>query len=109
VTWPFGKEDNGDGEEVTKVPLTTLYRWYMYDMSVDSPNKYLDIFGITPVSEEGDDKEREDSDIRTDNITPLIPFLNLYSNMNAQYVFEMQKEELLSMPGMTLNLSLIHI
>lgn len=103
MTWPFGKEENSDDAEVTKVPLTTLYRWYMYDMNVETPNKHLDIFHITPVSDEGDEKEREDSDLRTDMVSPLIPFLNLYANMNAQYVFEMQKDELLSMPGMTLN------
>jgi hypothetical protein len=103
VIWPFEKNDGSDDTEVTKVPLTTLYRWYMYDMNVDTPNKHLDIFHITPVSEEGDEKEREDSDLRTDNVGPLIPFINLYANMNAQYVFEMQKDELLAMPGMSLS------
>lgn len=103
MIWPFEKNDGSDDTEVTKVPLTTLYRWYMYDMNVDTPNKHLDIFHITPVSEEGDEKEREDSDLRTDNVGPLIPFINLYANMNAQYVFEMQKDELLAMPGMSLS------
>lgn len=83
-----------DGMEMSKVPLTTLYRWYMYDMNDESPNAHAGVFDITPVSEEGDEKEREESDIRTERLADLIPFINLYANMNAQYIFEMQKKDL---------------
>lgn len=107
--WPFSKgpagEDN-DPEQDTelvmdKIPLTTLFRWYMYDMNVDEPNKHTQIFGLTPVSEEGDEKERQESEQRSDQIDPLLEFLNLYANMNARYIFEMQKSDLLDAPGMT--------
>jgi hypothetical protein len=84
-----------DDMELSKVPLTTLYRWYMYDMNDEEPNKHLGVFDITPVSQEGDEKEREESDVRTERLAPLIPFINLYANMNAQYIFEMQKQDLI--------------
>lgn len=84
-----------DDMELSKVPLTTLYRWYMYDMNDEEPNKHLGVFDITPVSQEGDEKEREESDVRTERLAPLIPFMNLYANMNAQYIFEMQKQDLI--------------
>jgi hypothetical protein len=92
----YSDDDDQPGEiEISKIPLTTLYRWYMYDMNVDNPNQHLDVFDITPVSEEGHEKELEESGIRTDKLSPLIPLINLYSNMNAQYVFEMQKQDLI--------------
>ena len=88
-------DNSRDDMELSKVPLTTLYRWYMYDMNDESPNTHLGIFDITPVSEEGDQKEREESEARTDRLDALLPFINLYSNMNAQYIFEMQKQDLI--------------
>jgi hypothetical protein len=89
-------DDDMSGEiEISKIPLTTLYRWYMYDMNVDNPNTHLDVFEITPVSEEGHEKELEESGIRTNRLDPLLPLINLYASMNAQYVFEMQKQDLI--------------
>ena len=87
------RHDEEDGA-LTKVPLSTLYRWFMYDMHTDEPNRHVDIFNLTPVSDEGDDKEREDSETRTGRLDGLLPFLNLYANMTAQYIFEMQKSEI---------------
>lgn len=102
--WPFKGEDSEEPESSTlmsKVPITTLYRWYMYDMNIENPNEHLNVFNITPISDEGDEKEREESDARTDRIEALIPFMNLYANMNAHYIFEMQKADLLEIPGIT--------
>jgi len=107
--WPFSKgpSDEGDDSEqgveyvMDKIPLTTLFRWYMYDMNVDEPNKHTKVFDLTPVSPEGDEKERQESEARSDQIEPLLSFLNLYANMNARYIFEMQKADLLDAPDMT--------
>jgi hypothetical protein len=109
--WPFSKgpsEEGNDPEQeqeseyvMDKIPLSTLFRWYMYDMNVDEPNKHTKVFDLTPVSPEGDEKERQESDLRSDQVEPLLSFLNLYANMNARYIFEMQKAELLDAPEMT--------
>ncbi|CAB4128955.1 hypothetical protein UFOVP225_113 [uncultured Caudovirales phage] len=106
--WPFSKGPSEDDESeqeteyvMDKIPLTTLFRWYMYDMNVEEPNQHVNVFDLTPVSEEGDEKERQESDNRSDQVEPLLPFLNLYANMNAKYIFEMQKADLLDAPGMT--------
>lgn len=88
-----------DEEGLSRVPLTTLYRWFMYDMNVEDPNEHLDVFDITPISEEGDEKERQDAEDRAERIEDLLPFLNLYANLTAQYIFEMQKSELIGMQG----------
>lgn len=99
MTWPMREESGDDNATLHKVPLNMLYRWFMYDMNVEVPNDHIDIFKITPVSEEGDEKERQDSEARADAIEPLLPFLNLYANMNAHYIFEMQKKDLINAPA----------
>lgn len=89
------EHDFSDGEYLSKIPLTTLYRWFMYDIHTENPNEHVDIFKITTVSEEGDEKEQEESHLRMGNIQGLLPLMNLYSTMTAQYVFEMQKREII--------------
>lgn len=98
MTWPIEQDPD---DEVHQLPLTTLFRWYLYDMEATDPNKSAEIFDLMPVSQEGDDKEREDSEIRLYNIEPLMSFINLYSNMNAEYIFETQKLDLLKMPNVS--------
>lgn len=95
--WPFlysGEDEN----EVDKVPLSTLFRWFLYDMDVENPNEFNEVFNLTAVSEEGDEKEREESDKRTERLAPLFAFLSLYASMNAQYTYETQKEDIKAMP-----------
>ena len=99
MTWPMREESGDDDVTLHKVPLNMLYRWFLYDMNVENPNEVIDIFRITPVSEEGDEKERQDSEARADAVEPLLPFLNLYANMNAHYIFEMQKKDLINVPA----------
>lgn len=89
------EHDFSDGEYLSKIPLTTLYRWFMYDIHTENPNDHVDIFKISVVSEEGDEKEQEESQLRMENIQGLLPLMNLYSTMTAQYVFEMQKREII--------------
>lgn len=89
------------GYAESRIPLNTLYRWYMYDLDYTNPNDYVDVFDLTPVSEEGDEKERQDAERRIANVEPLLSFIQLYSNINAQYMFELQKPEFLKMTGKT--------
>ena len=89
------------GKELHQVPITTLYRWYLYDIIGENANKHIDIFGLTPVSEEGNEKELEDSEIRISEIEPLLSFLSLYANINAEYSFEVHKGQMMKIPGIT--------
>ena len=89
------------GKEIHQVPITTLYRWYLYDIIGENANKHIDIFGLTPVSEEGNEKELEDSEIRISEIEPLLSFLSLYANINAEYSFEVHKGQMMKIPGIT--------
>jgi hypothetical protein len=95
--WPFENDDEFDSEDSTveRVPLTTLFRWYMYDNNMKDPNAHLNVYDLTAVSQEGDDKEREDSHKRLDEISPLVPFMELYAEINAEYIMDAEKGRLL--------------
>lgn len=86
---------------VDSVPITTLIRWYMYDLEIKDTNKLAEAFSMMPVSEEGDEKEAQDARARMSKVMPLIPFLEVCSGINAKAIITLQEEELIKM-GMTL-------
>ena len=45
-------------ESLHPIPFTTLIRWYLYDLEVENPNKIAELLGLTPISQEGEEKER---------------------------------------------------
>lgn len=82
---------------VERVPLNMLYRWYLYDTHPDTnPVKYNKLFELTPVSEEGHQKELEDSADRLDKIAPLEQFLEFYAEITSEFVVELNKDTFLS-------------
>lgn len=68
------------------IPLTTLARWYLYDTDLEEPNKIAPKLGMSLVSEEGNEKELEDSDKRIDRILTLYPFIGAIADINARAV-----------------------
>lgn len=68
------------------VPLTTLARWYLYDTDLEEPNKVAHRLGMSVVSEEGNEKELQDSDKRIDRILSLYPFIGAIADINARAV-----------------------
>ena len=97
TTWPIPEPE--DVGEIHQVPITTLFRWYLYDTIGPEANKNINVFSLSPISDEGHDKEQEDSDNRLFNIDALIPFLTIYANMNAEFSFEAHRKEMLKIPG----------
>lgn len=76
------------------VPLTTLIRWYIYDLRVKEANRLATEFEMVPVSEEGDEKERHDSNLRRERIEPLFPLMEIFAEINAKAVTVLQQEDL---------------
>lgn len=68
------------------IPLTTLARWYLYDTDLEEPNKVAPRLGLSMVSEEGNEKELQDSDKRIDKIVVLYPFIGAIADINAKAV-----------------------
>ena len=46
------------------IPMTTILRWYLYDTELYDPNEISELLGLSRVSEEGNTKEKQDSEIR---------------------------------------------
>jgi hypothetical protein len=80
--------------EHQEIPFSTITRWSLYDLALDNPNKVAVDLGLNPVSNEGHDKEREDSDIRLNNIQPLLPFIEVTAELTARILSSVQLSEI---------------
>jgi len=98
--WPIGHEDD-DFEKISKIPVSTLFRWFLYDISSDDAHLYSHIFDLTPVSEEGDIKEHADSDARVENIAQITPLLTFYATATAEFAFNLHKLKMTKLDGIT--------
>ena len=97
MTWPIPEDDG----KVHKLPITTLFRWFLYDVAGEEANDYISVFNLSSVSSEGHEKELEDSEARLIEISSLTPLISLYADMNAKHSFDIQKSELLKVKGVT--------
>jgi hypothetical protein len=102
MSW-FDKFFNRNSEDVFEtvnfsssiedIPLTTLVRWYLYDTSLYEENAAAELIGLSPISEEGDAKEREDSDLRLESIEFLMPFLDAMADISSNVLAAIQIKE----------------
>jgi hypothetical protein len=75
----------------TEVPMSTILRWYLYDTGLDDANKLAEFVGLNKVSEEGNVKEQEDSDIRVSRIMELMPYIDALSDISADTMAALHK------------------
>ena len=80
-------------ESLHPIPFTTLVRWYLYDLEVENPNKIAELLGLTPISQEGEEKEIEDSDNRMSELINLLPFIDNIAEINAQILVAIQRPQ----------------
>ena len=79
------------------IPISTILRWFLYDSDiVDNINDLAEALGLSRVSEEGDDKEREESDVRIEKLEPLVPFIDLISDAAASSMAAYHMAEMLN-------------
>ena len=81
--------------EVTKetIPISTLVRWYCYDLGIDDVNSLVKEFNLMPVSDEGDSFEKDASEKRMDVVYPLFPFLDMMAEINAKAISTIQIQD----------------
>lgn len=79
---------------VTDVPLTAIARWYLYDTGMGNENEVAELIGLNPVSDEGDVKERQDSDERVSHIVGMLPFIDFISDIAADSIAQIQNKEM---------------
>jgi transcriptional regulator with GAF, ATPase, and Fis domain len=70
--------------------MSTLLRWYLYDTRLAEPNTLVEELGLNKVSEEGEDKEKEDSDNRLANIATMFPFMDTIADFSVNTMLAMQ-------------------
>jgi len=76
-----------------EVPFSTITRWSLYDLNIDNPNEIAILLGLTPVSQEGNEKEVEDSHIRLSALDELLPYIDIISELNAKVISATQMRE----------------
>ena len=90
----FKRNSDGHVTVTTDVPVSTIKRWYIYDTAPDGEDAIASLVGLSPVSEEGHLKERQDSELRLKNITHLIPYIDLISEVASESVANMQFDQM---------------
>lgn len=76
------KKDRDDYIETTEVPISTMLRWFIYDIGYGE-DEIDTVLGLPSISEEGAEKEAQDSKKRLDDIQGLVPFIDLMSDSAA--------------------------
>lgn len=97
INW-FRRKRNSDKYEIvtSNVPIFTISRWYLYDTDLtENVNELAELIGLTPISEEGELKELEDSDLRIKHMSPLFPYLETISNLSSAALSALHTKELL--------------
>lgn len=79
--------------ESAYLPMTTLLRWYLYDLEVERAEefaqKYLD---IPPISQEGEEMEKSDSKERMERVREFESIAQAVAEING-YIISMIHEE----------------
>jgi hypothetical protein len=91
MSWKFWEKKKNPLEiliESSTVPTSTLFRWALYDLGVDAPNKFAEAAGFTPISEEGDELERKESEERLQAVYPYRSFIALMAGISGEILAE---------------------
>ena len=97
----FFKDDDDDFDvdfPDKEFPASTLLRWFIYDIGVGDENALAEHLGLTRVSEEGNAKEREDSDNRLVEIKELFSYIDYISSMSSDVITAAQLKILKESP-----------
>jgi len=94
VSWKFWKKEDKPQVYSNKIPLSTLIRWYCYDLGIEEPNHLFRAFDLMPVSEEGEEYEMGESETRVDEIVGLLPFFEMIAAINAKAISTIQLQDI---------------
>jgi hypothetical protein len=96
MRWKFWKRNQPFNFKVSseEIPVSTILRWYCYDLDIEDTNNLVTEFNLIPVSEEGEEHERKESDERMKEVTQFFPFFDLMSEINSRAITALQLKEL---------------
>ena len=86
MNWKFWDKsaDKSDYVDSGLVPMSTLFRWALFDLGVTSPNTYAKTAGFSPISEEGIEVEERDSLARVIHLDAYKDFITAMASINAE-------------------------
>jgi hypothetical protein len=90
MSWSNDEHDN-EGT-LHKVPVSMLLRWFLYDIAGEDANDQRDIFNLSAVSEEGHEKEVDESLNRLVRIEDLLPLISFYASTTADYAYALHRK-----------------
>lgn len=90
MNWKFWQKKNEPEIiiESQSVPTSMLFRWALYDLGIDTPNRFSEAAGFVPISDEGEEMEKRDSKIRLDNLEPYVGFIDTMAYITAEILSE---------------------
>lgn len=94
MSWKFWKKDDEPQVYSNQIPLSTLIRWYCYDLGIQEPNDLFRAFDLMPVSKEGEEYEMGESETRVDEIVGLLPFFEMIAAINAKAISTIQLQDI---------------
>lgn len=98
--WKKSKQEDLMGPVASPlVPVSTLFRWYCYDLEIVNPNRISSKLGLSGVSEDVEEMEKEASNKRLVHIVPILPFLKAVASINATVLSEIQSENIKNQIG----------
>jgi hypothetical protein len=87
MSWFNRKHKHEHRTHSSAVPLSTVFRWYLYDTALVELNEVNDMaeaLGLSRISSEGEDMELQESELRVAELDALLPFLESMADMSAQ-------------------------
>ena len=85
----FSNEESSEfTTEELNVPVSTLFRWALYDMSIKNPNRFAEAAGFTPISKEGEEMEKRESEERLAKLVPYTDFIDLMASIAGEIIAE---------------------
>ena len=94
MSWKFWKKNDEPQVYSNAIPLSTLIRWYCYDLGIEEPNDLFRAFDLMPVSKEGEEYEMGESETRVDEIVGLLPFFEMIAAINAKAISTIQLQDI---------------
>lgn len=82
---------NKKKDELTLADITNRLRGFILDSQIQNAHELSVILGCSPLSDELQEKEEEESDNRVDKIGSLIPLLYAHAHVLAEGAVEFQR------------------
>jgi hypothetical protein len=78
-------------DELSLSEISTRVRGFVLDSQIQNAHELSVILGCSPLSDELQEKEEEESDNRVERIAPLIPLLYAHAHLLAEGAVEFQR------------------